>query len=166
MVCPSSRKHKYVPEKARLDLLLEHFFDLSESFLNFAAILFGVAFGPQVRIVRDSAGRLFDFAFHFMNTAFNLILRTGVHCFLLGPSLGRLNLPERWLVDPHATVIIPFHFGIIFVRSLNRAKCSIRLPEVAQTLDAISRSKFLAGGRGLGERWSLCPARVWDRASV
>src|ERR1039457_3458266 len=44
------------------NLLLEHLFDLSDLFLNFA-------------------GRLFDFAFHFMNSAFNLIFRAGVHLF-------------------------------------------------------------------------------------
>src|SRR5450759_2071836 len=61
------------------DLLLEHFFDLSDLFFNFASVFFGVAFGLQVWIIRNFTGRLFDFAFHFMNSAFNLILRTRVH---------------------------------------------------------------------------------------
>jgi hypothetical protein len=35
----------------RQNLLLEHFFDLSDLFLNFAGVFFGVAFGLEVRIV-------------------------------------------------------------------------------------------------------------------
>jgi hypothetical protein len=66
------------------NLLLEHFFDLSDLFLNFPGVLFDVAFRPYVRIVRNFAGHLCDFAFHFMNSAFNLILRTwGSSCFSL-----------------------------------------------------------------------------------
>ena len=66
-----------------------------------------------------------------------------------------LHLPEPWLVESYTTVIIPFDDGVIFVCLLNRAEFSIRLSEVAQTLDAISRIQFLVGGRGLGERWPL-----------
>jgi hypothetical protein len=67
----------------------------------------------------------------------------------------RLNLLERRLVDPHTTVIIPLDDRVIFVGLLNCAEFSSRLSEVAQTLDAISRTQFLVGGRRLGERWSL-----------
>ena len=66
-----------------------------------------------------------------------------------------LHLPEPWLVESYTTVIIPFDDGVIFVCLLNRAEFSIRLSEVAQTLDAISGSQLLTGGGGLGERWSL-----------
>jgi hypothetical protein len=38
---------------------------------------------------------------------------------------------------------------------LNCAEFPGRPSEVAQTLDAISGVQFLAGGRGLGKRWSL-----------
>jgi hypothetical protein len=71
------------------------------------------------------------------------------------PSPMRLNLLERRLVDPHTTVIIPLDDRVIFVGLLNCAEFSSRLSEVAQTLDAISRTQFLVGGRRLGERWSL-----------
>src|ERR1019366_9682411 len=64
----------------------------------------------------------------------------------------RLDLLERRLVDSHTTVIIPLDDRVIFVSSLNCAEFSIRLSEVAQTLDAISGSQLLAGGGGLGER--------------
>jgi hypothetical protein len=67
----------------------------------------------------------------------------------------RLNLLERWLVDSHSTVIIPLDDRVLVVRSLHCAVFAIRLAEVAQTLDAISGSQFLAGGGGLRERWSL-----------
>ena len=70
-------------------------------------------------------------------------------------SLLRLNLLERRLVDSHTTVIIPLDDRVLFVSSLNCAEFSIRLSEVAQTLDAISGSQPLIGGGGLGERWSL-----------
>jgi hypothetical protein len=59
------------------------------------------------------------------------------------------------LVESHATVIIPLDDRVLIVSSLNCAEFSIRLSEVAQTLDAISAIQFLAGGGGLGEWWSL-----------
>jgi hypothetical protein len=58
-------------------------------------------------------------------------------------------------VESHTTVIIPFDDRVLFVSSLNCAESSSRLSEVAQTLDPISGSQFLAGGGGLDERWSL-----------
>jgi hypothetical protein len=59
------------------------------------------------------------------------------------------------LVESHPAVIIPFDDRVIFVRSLHRAEFSSRLSEFAQTLNAISGIQFLAGSRGLGERWLL-----------
>jgi hypothetical protein len=66
-----------------------------------------------------------------------------------------LNLLERRLVDSHSTVTIPFDQRVLFISSLNCAEFSSRLSEVAQPLDPISGSQFMAGGRGFGERWSL-----------
>jgi hypothetical protein len=66
-----------------------------------------------------------------------------------------LNLLEPRLVESRATIIIPFHDRVIFVSLLHCAEFSGRLSEVAQTLDAISGTQFLVGGRGLGERWLL-----------
>ena len=60
-------------------------------------------------------------------------------------------------MESYPTVIIPFDDRVIFVRSFNCAEFSIRLSEVAQTLDAISGTQFRAGGRGFGERWSFGP---------
>ena len=71
------------------------------------------------------------------------------------PGQAGLDLLERRLVDPYTTVIIPLDDRVIFVGLLNCAEFSIRLSEVAQTLDAISGSQPLIGGGGLGERWSL-----------
>jgi hypothetical protein len=59
------------------------------------------------------------------------------------------------LVQSHPTVIIPLDDRVLVVSSLNCAEFSVGLSEVAQTLDAISGTQFLAGGGGLGERWSL-----------
>jgi hypothetical protein len=58
-------------------------------------------------------------------------------------------------VKSHATVMIPFDDGVIFVSPLNCAELPSRPSEVAQTLDAISGTQFLVGGRGVGERWLL-----------
>jgi hypothetical protein len=58
-------------------------------------------------------------------------------------------------MESRSTVIIPFDDRVLFVSSLNCAEFSSRLSEVAQTLDTISGSQLLAGGRWLGERWSL-----------
>jgi hypothetical protein len=66
-----------------------------------------------------------------------------------------LNLLERRLVKSHPTVIVPFDDRVIFVSLLNCAEFSSRLSEVAQTFDAISGIQFLAGSRGLDERWPL-----------
>src|ERR1022692_2857384 len=63
------------------NLLLEYFFDLPDLFFNFPGPVFGFAFSLQVGIVRDLACLLFNFAFHFMKLAFNLILRTRAHRF-------------------------------------------------------------------------------------
>jgi hypothetical protein len=41
----SCRTPEHAPARARIILLLEHFFDLSEFFLNFAGGVFGFAFG-------------------------------------------------------------------------------------------------------------------------
>jgi hypothetical protein len=59
-------------------------------------------------------------------------------------------------VDSHTTVVIPFDFCVIFVRSLDCAEFSSRLSEVAQAFDAIAATQFLlADGRGLRKAWSL-----------
>ena len=74
----------------------------------------------------------------------------------MGLGLGRsgqacwgLNLLKRRLVESRATVIVPFDDRVIFVSLLNCAEFSSRLSEVTQTLDPISGSQLLAGGRGL-----------------
>src|SRR5580700_770189 len=59
---------------------------------------------------------------------------------------------EPRLVQSHTTVIIPFDHRVIFVSLLNCADFSSRLSEVAQTLDAISGTQFLVGGRWFGKR--------------
>jgi hypothetical protein len=51
-------------------------------------------------------------------------------------------------VDPHTTVIIPLDDRVLFVSLLNCAEFSIRLSEVAQTLDATSGNQLLAGRGG------------------
>jgi hypothetical protein len=58
-------------------------------------------------------------------------------------------------VDSYSTVVIPLDDRVFVVSSLNRAEFSIRLSEVTQTFNAISRTQFLAGGGGLRERGSL-----------
>jgi hypothetical protein len=71
------------------------------------------------------------------------------------PSLVRVNLFERRLVESHPPVVIPPDHRVLFVSSLNCAELSSRLAEVAQTLDAISGIQFLVTGRGLREWWLL-----------
>jgi hypothetical protein len=73
----------------------------------------------------------------------------------IGPALLGLNLLEPRLVESRATVVIPLDDRVLFISSLNCAEFSVRLSEVAQTLDAISRIQFLVGGRRLGEAWLL-----------
>ena len=60
-------------------------------------------------------------------------------------------------MESGATVVIPLYDRVLFVSSLNSADFSSWLSEVAQTLNPISGSQILAGGGGLGERWSPGP---------
>ena len=46
---------------------------MPDLFFNFAGLVFDYAFGLQVRIVRDLACFFFDFTFHLMKGALNLI---------------------------------------------------------------------------------------------
>ena len=69
-------------------------------------------------------------------------------------------------MDPHTTVTIPFDDRVILVRGLNGAEFSSRRSEVPQTLDAISGTEFLVGGRGMGERWPFGTVRVSSRPGV
>ena len=62
-----------------------------------------------------------------------------------------LDFPERRLVESHATVIVPFHDRVFFIRAFHGAEFSRRLSKISQTLDAISRSHLRAGVGGLGE---------------
>jgi hypothetical protein len=70
------------------------------------------------------------------------------------------------LVESHTTVIIPLDDRVIFVSLLNCAEFSSWFSEVAQTLDAISGTQFLVGGRGLGDSWLLGSVRVGRRTTV
>jgi len=63
-----------------------------------------------------------------------------------------LNLLEPRLGRSHPTVIIPFDERVVFVSSLNCAEFPVRSSEVSATRDAVSRTQFLVGGSGIGER--------------
>jgi len=69
-------------------------------------------------------------------------------------------------VHSHTTVIIPFHFRVILVRSLNRAEFSIRLAEVPQAFHTISANQFLAAGWGLRERRPPGAVRIRSRSAM
>jgi hypothetical protein len=56
-----------------------------------------------------------------------------------------LNLLQTRLMQSGATVIVPFDDGVLIISPLNGANFSIRLAEVSQTLDAVSRIQFLLG---------------------
>ena len=64
-----------------------------------------------------------------------------------------LNLLKPWLMEPGATIIIPFDDRVIFIRLLHCACFSRRFAEVPHTLDAISWLQFLACNRGINQRW-------------
>jgi hypothetical protein len=77
------RAEKPALSKSRPHLVLEHFFDRSDFFLNLAGKLFVLACFLQPGIVGDLARFLFDLPFHFMKLAFDLVFRTRFH--LLSP---------------------------------------------------------------------------------
>jgi hypothetical protein len=70
------------------------------------------------------------------------------------------------LVQSCTTVIIPFDDRVIFVSLLDCAEFSSLLPEVAQTLDAISGIQFLVGNWGIGKAWFLSAVCVRGRPGV
>jgi hypothetical protein len=105
------------------------------------------------------------FAGSLKKTSANLLHWT--RTLQIGPSLvAWLDFLERRLMESRTAVIIPFDDGIIFVGSLHRAEFSSRLPEVSQTLNAISWIQFLVGGRELGKRWLLGTVSVSRCAGV
>jgi hypothetical protein len=72
----------FVPRPVHL--LLENLLNLAGLLLNLAADLFGLAFGPQVGPIRDLSCfslTLPFISFHFMQHAFDLILRGQFHSF-------------------------------------------------------------------------------------
>jgi hypothetical protein len=58
-------------------------------------------------------------------------------------------------VESDTTIIIPFDNRVFFVSLLKYAEFSSWFSEVAKALDAISVVQFLAGRRGLSERFLL-----------
>jgi hypothetical protein len=72
-----------------------------------------------------------------------------------------LNLPEPWLLETHATVVIPFNQSVIVVGLFHGAKVASRLSEFAQALTAISGIKLRTVRRGLGERRPFGTIGVW-----
>jgi len=60
-------------------LFTDGFFRIADHLLNFADILFHVARDFQVRIIRYLPGHFLDLAFHFVDFAFGLVSRTGLH---------------------------------------------------------------------------------------
>src|ERR1022692_2499443 len=102
-----SRTQKTRPAQSPPNLLLEYFFDLPDLFFNFPGPVFGFAFSLQVGIVRDFARLLFDFAFHFMKLAFNLIFRTRFHLF--SPYSCSCLIKELNLRSPAPTELL---FGV------------------------------------------------------
>jgi hypothetical protein len=58
---------------------------------------------------------------------------------------AKLDLFQPRLMKSCATIIIPFDHRVLIVGSLNCTYFSVRLPEVAQTLNPISGIQFLLG---------------------
>jgi hypothetical protein len=66
------------------------------------------------------------------------------------------------LVLSRATVVIPLHKRVVFVRFLNRPEFSSRLSKISQPHDTISGIQFRVGSAGLDEWWplgSVCVSR-------
>src|ERR1700728_4305379 len=87
--------------------------------------------------------------------------------FLNEPMLvNSLNFLKPWLVESPAPVIIPLDDGVLFVRLFNCTHFPGRYSEVAQTLDPISGTQFLACGRRLREQRPLGAVRIRSRPTV
>jgi len=66
-----------------------------------------------------------------------------------------LYLLERWLVLACATVVIPLHKCVVFVRFLNCPEFSSRFSKISQSHNTITRIQFRIESGGLDERWLL-----------
>jgi hypothetical protein len=85
---------------------------------------------------------------------------------LQGTVCHDLNLLKPRQALPDATIAVPFHDCIFFVRALNGAEFSSRLAEVAQTLDPVAGSQMLAGRRRLDKRRLLGSVRIRSGTAV
>jgi hypothetical protein len=74
---------------------------------------------------------------------------------------GRAAVPQALyflkprLMQPCTAIAVPLHYCVFFIRPFNSAQFSRRLPEIAQTLDAISGIYFQLLWRRLDEWWPL-----------
>jgi hypothetical protein len=59
---------------------------------------------------------------------------------------------KRWLVLARATVVIPLHKRVVFVRFLNCPEFSSRLAKISQAHNTITGIQFRIGSGGLDER--------------
>lgn len=62
-------------------LFVKDVFNLPDLLSDLTCEVFGLSFSLQIRIAGDLACFLFDFAFHFVKPAFNLILNATFHLF-------------------------------------------------------------------------------------
>src|SRR5258708_28569681 len=89
------------PARRPVHLLLKHLFDLADFLLDLAGEVFVLAFGRQVGVARQLSRFLFDFAFHLMKLASNLILCARFHAFSCVS--GAISDSTRSRASPNAT---------------------------------------------------------------
>jgi len=77
-----------------------------------------------------------------------------------------LDFLKPRLMQSGTSVVIPLDHGVFFIRSFDCAQFSRRLPEIAETLDAISGIQFRLLWRGLDEWWPLGSVRISRCSSV
>ena len=73
----------HAPDRARLIYFSNTFLTCPTFFSTLPALCSALPSASKSGLVRDLTCRLFDFAFHFMKSAFDLIRRTRTHGFLL-----------------------------------------------------------------------------------
>jgi hypothetical protein len=81
-------------------LFVKDVFYLPDLLSDLTCEVFGLSFSLQIRIAGDLACFLFDFAFHFVKPAFNLILDATFHLFLHSGNLADARMGRISMAHP------------------------------------------------------------------
>jgi hypothetical protein len=130
-------------------LPLEHLLDLSDLLVHFAGQRFRLTFACQVRTVADPPDGFFHFAFHFVESAFDLVLCARFHV--------RLRVLQYWVQKTRIDEILSFQtprrksatseVAPVVFAAIVRYAC-LRMPATSSTIPLATTTAPSTGGSG------------------